>query len=43
MNNNQKEEKGNWLQSLITKLIILNPPPFGKSDYESVANYIQII
>ena len=39
MNNNQKEEKGNWLQSLITKLIILNPPPFGKSDYESVANY----
>ena len=39
MINGQFEEKGNWLQHLITKLIILNPPPFEKSDYESVIDY----
>ena len=36
---NQFEEKGNWLQHLVTKLIILSPPNFEKSDYESIINY----
>jgi len=40
MINNNVEGKGNWLQHLITKLIILNPPSFGsKSDYESLAKF----
>ena len=39
MINNRYEEKGNWLQHLITKLIVLNPPNFGKSDYESITKY----
>ena len=40
MKKNNHEEKGNWLQRLITKLIVLNPPYFGyKSDYESINNF----
>ena len=40
MINNNREEKGNWLQRLITKYIILNPPKFdSKSDYESINNF----
>jgi len=34
------EERGNWLQHLVTKAIILKPPYFGsKSDYESLSNF----
>ena len=34
------EERGNWIQHLITKAIILKPPYFGsKSDYESLSNF----
>ena len=36
---NVHEVKGNLAQQLITKLIVLNPPNFGKSDYESIAKY----
>ena len=39
MTNNQYEEKGNWLQQLVTKLIVLNPPNFEKSDYKSIPKY----
>ena len=39
MINNEFEEKGNWIQHQITKLIILNPPVFGKSDYQSLSKY----
>ena len=39
MINNEFEEKGNWIQHQITKLIILNPPAFGKSDYQSLSKY----
>ena len=39
MLNNQYEEKGNWLQHLVTKSIILKPPSFKKDDYESIAKY----
>ena len=39
INNNNLEEKGNWLQHFITKYIILNPPPFEKSDYESLYKF----
>ena len=40
MNIERREEKGNWLQHLVTKAIILKPPYFGsKSDYESLSNF----
>ena len=39
MTNNQYEEKGNWLQQLVTKLIVLNPPNFEKSDYKSIPKF----
>ena len=40
MNIERREEKGNWLQHLVTKAIILSPPYFGsKSDYESLSNF----
>ena len=39
MIDNNYEERGNWLQQIATKLIILNPPSFGKSDYESISNF----
>ena len=37
---NNREERGNLLQKLITKYIVLSPPYFGsKSDYESLSNF----
>jgi hypothetical protein len=39
MINNRYEEKGNAVQHWITKLIVLSPPNFGKSDYESISKY----
>ena len=44
MNIERREEKGNWLQHLVTKAIILKPPYFGsKSDYEYIFMAIQSI
>ena len=41
MNNNIEDiEKGNWLQHIITKLFVLNPPSFeSKPDYETIAKF----
>ena len=36
---NNFEVEGNWIQKIVRKLIILNPPSFGKSDYESITNF----
>ena len=38
--NINREERGNAIQKLITKYIVLSPPYFGrKSDYESLSNF----
>ena len=41
MNNNVEDiEKGNWLQHIITKLFVLNPPSFeSKTDYETISKF----
>ena len=40
MSKDNFEEKGYYLQQLVTKLFILNPPFFGtKSDFESIAKF----
>ena len=41
MDNNVEDiEKGNWLQHIITKLFVLNPPSFeNKTDYETISKF----